>query len=184
MILNNAKIIESFGATGISISSNYGVPVVSTTGDSVYSTYAVEVLFYWNYMIGFAKRSQTNPSSSYGDRYLFHLGNGTTLPTKDDYALESEIYENITVVKNNNTITYDANENEVICNIDIDFTFQNDTGADITISEIGITAPIRGSAFYRVLVCREVLDTPLVVSNGAPFRITKTLSVKRAFPSL
>jgi len=85
------------------------------------------------------------------------IGNGTTSPSLDDYALESEIAEAVA--------SFDLNEENGILTLSAGFT----PDVDITISEVGLFLECAVGGYTtcgKVLLDRTVLDTPINVSAG------------------
>ena len=117
--------------------------------------------------------------SNYNRRASFiHIGSGTTPPTKSDYQMESEIFENIAFV--DLTSKYDLNDGVV----EWIATLRNDSQNTITVSEVGWsvgtpTGCSNGNIYnHKVLVYREVYASPLVVGAGETF----TVNIKLQLP--
>ena len=122
----------------------------------------------------------TNFSSTQSNTYPLAnliIGNGTTPPVATDYAIESEIYNNISFVALNTLI------NTTTGTITYEKTMKNDRNEEIIISEIGLSWPISTSTSYssynayQILVYREVLENPLTVQPGESF----TISIQHQF---
>lgn len=108
----------------------------------------------------------------YGLKINLICGSGTTEPALDDYCLESPFTSLIPVGWSSAPIY----ENDVITGRTFSKTLQNNTGDDITVSEIGIVGSNRTSSTAMndsntVLLERTVLDTPVTVANGETFTI-------------
>lgn len=104
------------------------------------------------------------------------VGSGDTLPSIDDYSLENKITD-LTLVSRtmepnapeyqqaNKIVTYTA-------------TYQNNTSNPITINELGIESGegYTGSGWGGiVLLCREVLEEPLVIEPNEAYTISITI---------
>lgn len=103
------------------------------------------------------------------------VGSGTTAAQIDDYALADDITESIS----NLAVSSNTGADEEGLKTTITVTGTNLTGADITISEIGIAKPIYyfDQQWSEVksklsLFAREVLKNPVSVPDGQGFSIT------------
>ena len=101
------------------------------------------------------------------DEYGILFGKGTTSPTLDDYDLESPIphgtdsgrlYYNQT----HTTHETDSDRSRLI----VWRTADNESGGDITVSEIGLAFRVYTGDYHYVLILRDVLDTAIVVAYG------------------
>lgn len=117
----------------------------------------------------FLNYSSSIPTTQNYNSTIF-VGSGNTTPTREDYKLESIIEENLTVVS--------ANENLTGNNIVLDKTFTYSGTQDITIAEIGLykkTIVSSTGMYNTICFVREVLDTPITISNGDTFTVTMTI---------
>lgn len=102
------------------------------------------------------------------------LGDGNTPPTPDDYKLSGNP---INLTKQGYLSTAISNDN-----ITFTGTAINNTGSEVTIREVGIgfhVAYPSASTSWACMWSREVLDTPIVVPNGAGKVITITIDFSK-----
>ena len=125
--------------------------------------------------------------SSYG----IVVGTGTSPPTPNDYVLESEIsngtgagqlvYGSHTASPAGGTsssptlLTPSGNTTS----FSVSRTFQNQSGASITVSEVGIFIKqyAQGGNIITVLITHDLLSSPITIPNGGVMAITYTISV-------
>ena len=97
------------------------------------------------------------------------LGNGTTAPTVSDYCLDNDITDSLTFISGStpgntpsgSTRTPDSGLASVTA------TYENRTGADIVIKEIGLMAAVGQSGVQNhFLLTRDVLNTPVTIPAG------------------
>lgn len=101
------------------------------------------------------------------------VGNGTILPTVDDYVLESPIntitQNVVSATKYNdlNNLTWNNVSTILFCTS----ILTNDTEEDITITEVGIQCNFSPT---EILMCREVLEQPYTLEAGhsVQFRVS------------
>lgn len=115
----------------------------------------------------------SNSSYSYNKLLVINFGSGNTEPTIDDYDLEKE-YKYTTNLRqleiqfsreyNNNTLTL----KKILKGRYVAIT-------DMTIKELGLSA---GCDYTRILISRDVLSEPLVVTAGQTFSVTLTIEEK------
>lgn len=114
----------------------------------------------------------TGSSSSVGVAF----GSDSTAATENDYTLGSQV-TGLSIGTNPSVVTYfDSTNFKYIARLD--YTLSNDTGSDITISEVGFfmrfaTATTRGANAsttaanrHCIMIDRTVLDTPVTIPNG------------------
>jgi len=110
------------------------------------------------------------------------IGTGTATPTASDYALGNQIgngtnsgqmkYNNISFtapsIGSNNTTTFKISQ-----------TFQNQSGASITVTEVGLQVASSNavSSVTTVLIVHDLLSSPITVPNNAVLTIVYTISV-------
>lgn len=99
------------------------------------------------------------------------IGSGTTPVSVSDYRIENELFDNISFVSlvtgysTDGTITHTK-------------TMRNDTGGEITVSEIGLTQGFsNGNSNYSLLIYREVLSDPIVVPAGEVFNVSVSIKI-------
>lgn len=109
---------------------------------------------------------------------VFGLGSGTREPSIDDFSLESVFDDNVFIVETFNCVVDNSYKPKYIFTITYKYT-----GTDtITISEVGMFTKIElaatstGHYAAPLMLAREVLETPITVSNGDIFTVTMTLS--------
>jgi hypothetical protein len=114
--------------------------------------------------------------------YGIILGTGTTAFDLDDYRLDAIITSGNTTGK----LYYQAQVAPVTTySGDPDFTenilhkrvFNNNSGATITVNEVGLAFYISKDPYYY-LMSRDVLDVPAVVLNGAQLTVTVSITTK------
>lgn len=110
------------------------------------------------------------------------VGTGTTAFDLDDFRLDAVITHGNTTGK----LYYQAQVAPVTTySGDPDFTenilhkrvYNNNSGGTITVNEVGLVFLTYGSA-YKVMMSRDVLDTPAVVLNGAQLTVTISITTK------
>jgi len=109
------------------------------------------------------------------------IGTGTATPTPNDYKLGNQIANGKSsgqmVYSNPSFIAPTVNGNTT--SMIISQTFQNQSGASITVSEVGIQVYVdntNGNASY-VLIVHDLLTSPITVANLSILQITYTISV-------
>jgi len=109
------------------------------------------------------------------------LGTGTTSPTPTDHKLETKIAhgKGSGQLLHLGSALYPVVVSAPDAYVDLIRFFENQSGASITINEIGIYA-LAHSAHYGVCICRDVLSTAVTVANGellkARYRIKVSVS--------
>lgn len=122
----------------------------------------------------FTSTSQQVSYSSIGVAFVIGIGSGSTPVTYDDYNLETPITSGITLVSASGTL---------ISQTDVDsahhvksqrnYTINNSSSSNITISEFGIYLPYEVSSSPAVcLAYREVLDSPVTLAPSESFIIS------------
>ena len=131
--------------------------------------------------------------------YGIVVGSGTSPPKPMDYQLESLIqngtgngqlvYGAVTVSPTPGTSTLQGattqpstgllNVSGNTTSFSISRTFQNQSGASITVSETGIIteATLNGNVAEYVLLIHDLLSSPITIPNGGVMAITYTISV-------
>ena len=109
------------------------------------------------------------------------IGTGTSPPTANDYNLEQPIsngtgsgemeYGSISYIQptiiNTNTTTFQISQ-----------TYQNNSGATITVSEVGMEINLFNvSSSTYVLISHDLLSSPVAVPNGGVLAVRYTISV-------
>jgi len=113
--------------------------------------------------------------------YSIVAGKGTIPPTPNDYNLEETIangtgsgqlvYNNVSFI----APTVNGNTTSMI----ISQTFQNLSGASITVTEVGIAALTTDSSGTNrdVLLAHDLLSSPITIPNNGVMAVTYTISV-------
>ena len=133
--------------------------------------------------------------------YGIVVGSGTATPTANDYNLERQIvngtgsgqliYGAHTIspapVSNGSNIYYTTTSTPSSGILPVSGnttswqilrTFQNQSGASITVSEVGlISANYFSGNIYYVLLAHDLLSSPITIPNGGVMAITYTISV-------
>ena len=111
-------------------------------------------------------------SSSTTFGWLLHVGSGTDTPTENDFNLKSQYSYGVDVkqIEVLTSKTYDESTRVVRKTINSVMLAHK----DMTINEIGLSAGIRVSSRedIRILFAREVLATPLTVTQGQTFQVS------------
>ena len=104
--------------------------------------------------------------------WLLHVGSGTDTPTENDFNLKSQYSYGVDVkqIEALTSKTYDESTRVVKKTINSIMLAHK----DMTINEIGLSAGIRVSSRedVRILFAREVLATPLNVTQGQTFQVS------------
>lgn len=115
-------------------------------------------------------------SRQYANEATFGFGSGTKEPSVDDFSLESVFADNVFTVE---TFNYNVENNSYKPKYMFTITYKY-TGADtITISEVGMFTKLSVSASATtapLMLAREVLETPITVSNNDIFTVTMTIN--------
>lgn len=149
------------GSKSLGSTSNFGegFNYVKKTDGSICTM--SDVSSYKEYYFPMAYMSGNGYSSLAGN---IAFGTDDTPVTFNDYKLTNLKYFTINGSPTCDGITYDATtktfSNIFRCN------YTNDTGADITVKEIGVTT------VQNCLIYREVLETPFTVPAGKTFTFT------------
>lgn len=111
-------------------------------------------------------------SSGVNFGWLLHVGSGTDTPTENDFNLKSQYSYGVDVkqIEALTSKTYDESTRVVRKTINSIMLAHK----DMTINEIGLSAGIRVSSRedVRILFAREVLATPLNVTQGQTFQVS------------
>ena len=136
-------------------------------------------------------------SGANNSTYGIVVGTGTTPPTPNDFNLGNQISNgtgsgqlvygthtfNPTPVSNNSSNFYTTTSTPTsgllpvsgnTTSWQISRTFQNQSGASITVSEVGLISEIN---VYYVLLTHDLLSSPITIPNGGVMAITYTISV-------
>jgi len=137
----------------------------------------------------------TNNDSSYG----IVVGTGTTPPTPNDFALENQIVNGTStgqLVYNAHTVSPAGASGGIgpssttptsgvltpsgnTTSVQVSRTFQNQSGASITVSEVGIISQteVWSVNSYTILIIHDLLSSPITIPNMSILSITYTISV-------
>ena len=114
--------------------------------------------------------STASDDISYG--WLLHVGNGTDTPTENDFNLKSQYSYGVDVkqIEALTSKTYDESTRVVRKTINSVMLAHK----DMTINEIGLSAgvTVNSRERIRILFAREVLATPLNVTQGQTFQVS------------
>lgn len=109
------------------------------------------------------------------------FGDGTTEPTEDDTWLSGNQHTSITSSNTTVEVT-ESEEGDERC-VTAVYTINNNTGADITIGEVGLFSycTILGpsgsyNAYISVLIERSLLENPITIPAGGVGKVTYTIS--------
>lgn len=103
------------------------------------------------------------------------FGDGNTLPTRDDYRLSGNVISTVTGTATGG-FTTDADG----VTGTYTYTLTNTGSADITIAEVGLitgghSTSSRTGPYYKLLMERTVLDSPVTIPAGGVGQITYTI---------
>ncbi len=134
----------------------------TTTGTNSYTKETTS--YNWDGVVSTAVSGATEPIPNllYNGFVLF-VGDGTTEPAETDYKLANAVELDVTGA----SCTHNANGKTYVAR-----TFTNNTGADVTIKELGcylFASNVRGQGSTPipiVMIGRTVLDTPVTIANG------------------
>ena len=110
-------------------------------------------------------------SYTVGFGWLLHVGSGTDTPTENDFNLKSQYSYGVDVkqIEALTSKTYDESTRVVRKTISSVMRALK----DMTINEIGFSAGVNDtSKNIRILFAREVLATPLTVTQGQTFQVS------------
>ena len=157
------KTIDWWSSTNTDISDGGFLTHIS------YSNLTTEAVDYSGSDIG---KNCRIASSSVNYGWLLHVGSGTDTPTENDFNLKSQYSYGVDVkqIEAHASKTYDESTRVVRKTINSVMLAHK----DMTINEIGLSAGIRVSSRedVRILFAREVLATPLNVTQGQTFQVS------------
>ena len=111
-------------------------------------------------------------SSGVNYGWLLHVGSGTDIPTENDFNLKSQYSYGVDVkqIEAHASKTYDESTRVVRKTINSVMLAHK----DMTINEIGLSAgvTVNSRERVRILFAREVLATPLTVTQGQTFQVS------------
>jgi hypothetical protein len=145
--------------------------------DGIFMTNYVPQHFYYSFS-GYGYYSTGNTED-----YGVVVGSGSTAFDLDDFRLDAVIAHGNTTGK----LYYQAQVAPVTAySGDPDFTqnilhkrvFNNNSGATITVNEVGLIYNHDVGSKWYILMSRDVLDTPAVVLNGAQLTVTVSITTK------
>ena len=167
MILNNYWRLKHAIDTGIFRYANgwwaiENIGLIDVNGNSFDTVVSTDPSQY-NYMVS-NMQLKTNLSVK--------LGTGTRAESLTDYALANDITNNISSLNYSFATAYSGGKEITTCTI----TGSNNTGAEISISEIGLIKAIYrdgvATSYNYTMLCRAVLDESIVVASGDGFTYT------------
>lgn len=146
----------------------------SSNIDIVYGGFLTYVSSSDNLLRGLINSSEYDIGGSYVNTgWLLHVGNGTDTPTENDFNLKSQYSYGVDVkqIEAHASTAYDESTRVARKTINsVMFAHK-----DMTINEIGLSASVYdSSARIRILFAREVLATPLNVTQGQTFQVSLT----------
>lgn len=117
-------------------------------------------------------------NATYGGNIEF--GTGTTLPTSDDYSLETPLDNSLPTVivsrsatNSGTAITY----SDIPSILYVTVLVTNETGNDISVTEIGMCCYNgTASSSKKVLLSRTVLTEPITFESGKTYQITVAIN--------
>ena len=109
------------------------------------------------------------------DICTFGFGTGNASPTLQDYSLENAIIDDVFEYQ---TSGYKLNTDYSFVQSAMTATYRYTGSNTITISEVGLFDKMLSSDRlpHSFMLAREVLETPITVSNGDVFTVTMVLS--------
>lgn len=116
-------------------------------------------------------------NSTYGGSIMF--GSGTTAPTKNDYALEQPLENSLAISvlnRSNSVISSPQTYSDVPSLLYVTALVTNETEADITVNEIGMTSCLSSNVETRTLLTRTVLTEPITMESGKTYQITVAIN--------
>ena len=192
MILNNYKNFRKLfiysnmiSKVAIPQNANY-TDIVNTLGETTSNGYKVsdEGYFasklYWSWIdISVSKESLT-VASSYRSYLGLHIGNGYTEVTENDYILNSPYKPGTDY----NVISFTIEQQEIINRkLIVKYKLIGTAINALTIKEscldtnLGFHSGNTSSNYKKIMLTRNVLETPLEVSAGEDFSVTETLEI-------
>ena len=106
-----------------------------------------------------------------GAGWLLHVGSGTDTPTENDFNLKSQYSYGVDVeqIESRASKTYEESTRVVRKTINSVMRARK----DMTINEIGLSGGVNDTSNnIRILFAREVLATPLNVTQGQTFQVS------------
>lgn len=142
----------------------YRISTTLTALDGTVITTEESTTSYERYSLAYALSDILSTEAKNMRAYLV-IGTGTGTVSDDNYRLFESTSDCTCVSASSNT---SANFNKIYT-----ATFQNNTSADITITETGIVAkPYLHNNFFEVLLDHTLLDTPVIIPAGESRTIT------------
>lgn len=110
----------------------------------------------------------------YNYGWLLHVGSGTDTPTENDFNLKSQYSYGVDVKQIEAHLSTSYDESTRVARKTINSVML--AHKDMTINEIGLSACINvaSGSKNRILFAREVLATPLNVTQGQTFQVSLT----------
>lgn len=191
MILNNYKNYRKLymysditGKFNVPQNDNY-TDIVNTLGETTLNGYYCDNgwfknRLYWGYVTDIiSKQSLTSASSD--DELGLHIGNGDTEVTENDYILNSPYAPGTDY----NVVSFTIAQKEIINRrMIVKYKLVGTAIKDLTIKESCLDNNLRfhydnnNNAYYKkIMLTRNVLETPLEVSAGEDFSVTETLEI-------
>lgn len=165
MVLNNFKLLRGYAENETFDNGSLSSTLIKDMSGS---------------LIGFSTGS-TNFRNTINNRIFKKIiepvfGSGNTAPAATDYSLENDFTASLSslTINRNYEVTNDNDEPKVTNTLEI--TGHNNTANDLMIREFGICSEIYSgnTTHSKVLLVREVLDTPITLEAGKGFALTIT----------
>ena len=159
------------------------VVMVDGASHPVVRPYIMEEAFTLSHFMKQAKCEEAQVSlATYKDYSGVYFGSGSAPATADDYKLASPIISGLTI-QNPNTI-HIFRKSDGVYTASATFLLTNTSGAEITISEVGLIGLISGrysesasASYHRTcLLERQVLSTPITIPDGDTKAVTYKLT--------
>lgn len=115
-------------------------------------------------------RTPQMASTAYMNLYL---GAGTTPPTLDDHAMESDITSSLTSTPFQ--VNYTAFDGDYSTTATVVQTFVNNGSVDVTVSEVGLSHRYDNAYNHEFLYYRDTF-TPVTVGPGKALTVTITMT--------
>ena len=104
------------------------------------------------------------------------VGTGNNPASVSDVDLQTDVTSSLSSVEQTATTGADNNSLKTVYTI----SATNDTGAEITIKEVGIETTVYNSSnqTFKILTARQLLQNPITVAAGAGFVLTVSADTK------
>ena len=156
-------ITKNYGKAIYAVIANVETSLVNTSGETTSSsgTYLRTAL---------STPGTMQSSTTIGTLYL-QVGNGTTDPTVNDYCIESQLTDAVTISSVNKGVLASGNTQYT-------FVLSNDMDSDLTITELCLFIYFNTYNTYNAntaMILREVID-PITLRPGQAYTVTFEIS--------